>query len=315
MRLAHNPIDGLLQTECLMDTRWIQDFVTLAEVRNFTRAAEIRNLSQAAFSRRIQSLEHWIGASLIDRTTYPLKLTPEGERFRVSAVALIDQIAEARSEASGEPSRNHIRIAMPYALATTRFPDWWRDWSERSSVSCSVVVGNVHDTVSAFTAGSVDLLICYYHAAHPIQLEENRYERHEIAVEKVRPYAAPGLLKAGRVNLPGTQSNPIPLLLYASTVYFARVVKTAIESANQALVGYCEAEAEMSEVLGGLALEGLGVAWLPDSSFCGGHFNGLVPLGDGQWDVEVSIVAYRNKAGCRRPASEVWDRVLSCKAV
>jgi len=44
-----------------MDTRWFQDFVTLAEVRNFTRAAEIRNVSQAAFSRRVQALEHWVG--------------------------------------------------------------------------------------------------------------------------------------------------------------------------------------------------------------------------------------------------------------
>lgn len=51
-----------------MDTRWFQDFVTLAEVRNFTRAAEIRNVSQAAFSRRIQALEHSVGAKLIDRS-------------------------------------------------------------------------------------------------------------------------------------------------------------------------------------------------------------------------------------------------------
>ena len=29
-----------------MDTRWLQDFITLSELRNFTRAAEARNLSQ-----------------------------------------------------------------------------------------------------------------------------------------------------------------------------------------------------------------------------------------------------------------------------
>ena len=67
-----------------MDTRWLQDFVTLSEVRNFTRAAELRNLSQAAFSRRIQSLEQWLGARLIDRNAYPTQLTDAGERFAPS---------------------------------------------------------------------------------------------------------------------------------------------------------------------------------------------------------------------------------------
>jgi DNA-binding transcriptional LysR family regulator len=293
-----------------MDTRWIQDFVTLAEVRNFTRAAEIRNVSQAAFSRRIQSLEHWLGASLIDRTTYPLKLTAEGERFRASAIALVEQIAEARSGISGEPSRDHVRIAMPYALATTRFPGWWRRWSHESAVTCSVVVGNVHDTVSSFTAGSVDLLVCYHHAAHPIQLDAGRYERHEIAVEKVRPYASTAFRDAGRAALPGTAVQPIPLLLYSSTVYFARLVDTAIESASQRLAGWRAAEAEMSDVLGDLAMQGLGVAWLPDSSLCGDRLRGLVPLGDGEWDLDVSIVAYRSRAGARRAATQVWDRIV-----
>ena len=39
-----------------MDTRWFQDFVTLAEVRNFTRAAECCNVTQPALTRAIQRL-------------------------------------------------------------------------------------------------------------------------------------------------------------------------------------------------------------------------------------------------------------------
>jgi hypothetical protein len=26
-------------------------------------------------------------------------------------------------------SRNHLRMAMPYALATTRLPEWWTAWA------------------------------------------------------------------------------------------------------------------------------------------------------------------------------------------
>ncbi|RZJ14467.1 MAG: LysR family transcriptional regulator, partial [Haliea sp.] len=166
-----------------MDTRWIQDFVTLAEARNFTRAAELRNVSQAAFSRRIQALEHWMGASLIDRAAFPLRLTDAGERYRPLAVQLLHQISDAKAEIGDTPSRNHLRIAMPYALATTRLAGWWRQWATDAAMSCSIEVGQVHDTVSAFSAGSVDLLISYHQATHPVQLDASRFERHEIGSE------------------------------------------------------------------------------------------------------------------------------------
>ncbi len=44
----------------------------------------------------------------------------------------------------------------------------------------------------------------------------------------------------------------------------------------------------MTEALAGLAEQGLGVAWLPDSSFGPGPPSAaLVPAGDASWDVEV----------------------------
>ena len=114
---------------------------------------------QAAFSRRIQSLEQWLGARLIDRNAYPTQLTDAGERFRAIAIELINQLAEARADIGGAPGRNQIRLAAPYALATTRLPGWWRQWDAEQACSCTLLTGNVHDTVSAFTAGAIDLLV------------------------------------------------------------------------------------------------------------------------------------------------------------
>lgn len=290
-----------------MDTRWIQDFVTLAEVGNFTRAAEIRNVSQAAFSRRVQALEHWVGAKLIDRTAFPTRLTAAGERFRAVAVGLLSQIADAKAEIGDVPSRDHLRIAMPYALATTRLREWWGAWSPDTGLSCSIEVGNVHDTVSAFIAGSVDLLICFQQAAHPVQLDESRFERHQIGTEFIRPYASRSLLDSGRANLPGTALQPIPLLMYSPSVYFARVVDTVVENAPRKLFGFRALEVEMSDVLGDLAEQGFGIAWLPESSFHRGRLAGLVAVGEGEWDIEVAIVAYRARNNARRAVSQVWS--------
>ena len=99
---------------------------------------------------------------------------------------------------------------------------------------------------------------------------------------------------------------------YSPTVYFARVVETLIESARR-LIGFTAFEVELSDVLGDLAEQGFGVAWLPDSSFQRGRREALVPVGEGEWDVEVSIMAYRARTNTRRAASEVWERLLAMK--
>ncbi|SCX56700.1 LysR family transcriptional regulator [Variovorax sp. EL159] len=294
-----------------MDTRWFQDFVTLAEVQNFTRAAEMRNVSQAAFSRRIQALEQWLGAKLIDRAAFPTRLTPAGERFRKVATGLLNQIADARAEIGDAPSRNHVRIASTYALVSTRLPVWWPRWSEEGDITCSLEVGNVHDTVSAFNAGSADILIGFHQAAHPVQLDMARFDRHELGVEKVRPYASRALADSDRLALPGTHAKPVPLLMYSPSGYFARVVDSAIEQSSQPLVGYRAFEAEMTDVLGDLASQGMGIAWLPDSSFVSGRLADLVPVGDGTWDVEVSIVAYRSRVNARGVVGRLWERICT----
>ncbi len=64
-----------------MEVKWLEDFLALAGTSNFSRAAEERHVTQSAFSRRIKQLEAWVGASLIDRATYPSRLTEAGERF------------------------------------------------------------------------------------------------------------------------------------------------------------------------------------------------------------------------------------------
>ena len=51
-----------------MESKWLEDFVSLAETGSFSRSAALRHVTQPAFSRRIRSLEAWLGADLIDRS-------------------------------------------------------------------------------------------------------------------------------------------------------------------------------------------------------------------------------------------------------
>src|ERR1700730_18040294 len=61
-----------------METKWLEDFLCLAETRNFARAASDRHITQSAFSRRIMALEEWLGVNLVDRSLHPATLTSAG---------------------------------------------------------------------------------------------------------------------------------------------------------------------------------------------------------------------------------------------
>ena len=80
-----------------MDIRWLQDFLALAELRNFTRASELRAISQAAFSRRIQSLEHWLGCALVVKGTQPVRLTDAGKQFQTEGAAAVELLLASRA--------------------------------------------------------------------------------------------------------------------------------------------------------------------------------------------------------------------------
>ena len=248
-----------------METRWLQDFLALADTGNFTRAAAVRNASQAAFSRRIQALEGWLGATLVDRGAYPARLTPEGVRFRTEAARILEGILTTRGELQGRPVPDRVRVALPYALATGPFPAWWAGWSAGTALSCECVLGNVHDMVSLLAAGTVDLLLCFEAAAQPVPLDPARYDRALLLADRLRPMARRGLVPQGTDPgaWPGRPGAPVPVLAYPQTVLFGRLVALAIEAAPAPLHADVRAECDMADVLRGLALAGQGAAWLP----------------------------------------------------
>lgn len=79
-----------------MDTRWLEDFVSLAETRSFSRSAQLRHITQPAFTRRIQALEAWAGTALIDRSSYPTRLTPAGQALYPQALNWLQDLQRIR---------------------------------------------------------------------------------------------------------------------------------------------------------------------------------------------------------------------------
>src|SRR5690349_7951626 len=109
-----------------VETKWLEDFISLAETRSFSRSAQLRHITQPAFSRRIQSLEAWAGIDLVDRSSYPTRLTPAGETLHAQALEIIASLQATRNMLRGHAAARSdvIDFAVPHALAFTFFPHW-----------------------------------------------------------------------------------------------------------------------------------------------------------------------------------------------
>ncbi|MGN6232558.1 MAG: LysR family transcriptional regulator [Trinickia sp.] len=84
-----------------MNTRFVETFVTLAELESFRATARVLHATPATISLRIKSLEDELRAELIDRSTTQFRLTPAGESLLGLARNLVDA-ARALREAAGQ---------------------------------------------------------------------------------------------------------------------------------------------------------------------------------------------------------------------
>jgi LysR family transcriptional regulator, hypochlorite-specific transcription factor HypT len=251
-----------------METKWLEDFVSLAETRSFSRSAQLRHVTQPAFSRRIQSLEAWAGTDLVDRSSYPTRLTPAGKTLHGQALEILSALQGARNMMHGQhiAGNDVIEFAVPHSLSVTFFPHWVMDLRRRFGVFKSRLIAlNVHDAVLRLSEGYCDLLIAYHHPCQPLQLNPERYEMLSVGTETLCAYSKPDERGAPQFRVPGV-GDRVPFLSYASGAYLGRLVEQIAKQSAVPLNLEPIYETDMAEGLKAMALEGHGLAFLPSSS-------------------------------------------------
>lgn len=298
-----------------MELRWLHDFLAVAEARSFTKAAELRHTSQAALSRRIQQLEAWLGVRLINRGAYPSCLTAQGERFLEQAREMLRLAHESRDEAvkGSRPSSDFIRIALPLTMASYLLPQWWRGWYQgRTAPSCDISASNLHDAVTALVSDASDLLLSYSNPALPLNLGSDRFECLPLMKDTLRPYAAPRFLTQVGTKVDKAFEAHGANLLYSEGTYVEQLLKKIPEIKRLAPSTHPMVRSDLVIVLMQMALQGMGIAWLPGCVATALVLSGeLVDLGGDRWSQELTYCAYRD-ADNRNPAlRDLWKTIGS----
>lgn len=299
-----------------MDIEWLEDFLVLSDMSSFTRAAHARNVTQSAFSRRIRSLEDWIGISLVDRDTVPPRLTMAGHLFRDAAREMVRQLQDTRI-ALGHRSKvfSGIKLFVAQSLVQQALPEWIHQINQRiSGLKFDIQAGETYEGVIALSSGRCDLLMAYHSPLVPMSIDEKLSPSITLGKDKLVPVSQADEFGSPMHRLIESKLRHLPLLSFPPETFFGRICNGIIRFRPSDPNFNVMVQSANARVLHTLALEGLGIAWLPQRCVANDIAEGRLALaGDDEWSAKIDIRLYASHERARLLNANLLDNIRDLK--
>lgn len=283
-----------------MDIKLLEDFVCLATLESFTAASRERNVTQSAISRRVKSLEEWLGTELINRDSSSFDLTPQGRIFVPEAEVILRRLYNAREAARvlGTNGDFEITVAAQNSIAQTLFLDWVKRLESRfDNVYVRLISEKLGECIDLLSQGHVNYMFCYANEALTLPIDDKKFAYTTVGKDYLIPITVPNADKSPLFQLPGTSEAPLPFVAYAHDSVFGKAVDQLIQDKSHQCFLSRRYENAYSHTLKSLVKEKLGLAWLPKSSIIADLEDGLLcRAGDEHWDIEFDIRLYCHHA-------------------
>ena len=280
-----------------MNLSWLEDFLALAASGNFSRAAEERHMTQPAFSRRIRALEEWLGTDLFDRSMQPARLTAAGQWLQPQAQELLARVAAMppQARAHAEANATTLRLAATHALSFSFVPRWLQSLEAHTAGGPIRLVSDVLARCEALLAQrQVQFVIAHAPAAGQGALDAQGVPSVVVGTDMLLPVHAPGAPERA-------------LLGFSDESGLGRIVRHALGSELAASSLQVVFTAHLASVLKSMALDGRGLAWLPQSLI---HeeltARRLQVAGPVHWRLPVEIRLYRDPQVMSAYAEAFW---------
>jgi len=144
-----------------METRYIREFVNLAETLSYSESARLTHISQSSLSRHIQMMEKELGEALLKRTTRKVELTEFGRAYLPWArkLADMDQKTERAMNEYVSNRSNTVRIGITHNPQLYYITDiMMRFRQEHPSILIYAVEGDLTDLEHDFENGVFHLV-------------------------------------------------------------------------------------------------------------------------------------------------------------
>lgn len=292
-----------------IETKWLLDFLKLAELKNFSKAAIKRNVTQSTFSRRIQALETAVGCQLFNRETTPIALTQSGIEFRSSARSLVIQLEYELDRLSDLTvlGNQKVSIAAGHSIATDILPLMrFNLFSEITDVVLDVRALDIDDAVNMLQERACDIVLSYKNSL----LHSAPYLTHKISESKI--YCVSGVDSNKQPIYQLSQDTITPLIMHSTGSFMGRLTRDI--SSQYALKPIFSSS--MTELVKALIIQGEGIGWLPEHAITKQlDSTQLAIIDTTDTDLTAEIYAYRSQSKLHSAGEKVWSKLCEYNAL
>lgn len=297
-----------------MRLEWLEDILAIAHTGSFSGAAERRNLTQSAFSRRIQQIEDYVGVELFDRTRKPVQLKPttqaQGAQVEQIAAALRQLVLDLRR--GDRATSNRIAIASQHSLTTSLAPRIIQDIQVGGEeVYVRLRSANLDECFGLLLSRQVDLAIVYQ-APDGEDLSGDYLEYVDIRPDRLIPVLRSDLAEE---LLQTSHQAELPYIAYPSDVFFGQIMASRILPAlDPKTITLPRAETALTFAALEMALEGLAVAWVPETLAQAGIAQGRsCDLSSVLPSCHLTIRAIRLRGARSKAEDVIWEHILAMR--
>lgn len=294
-----------------MNLAWVRDLEHLAQTGNFSRAAKLSHLSQPALSRRIQALEDWVGASLVDRSRHPVKLTGAGVQILEAGQQALSRLESERigiREAQALPDRYTVKFAAQHSIGWRFYPAWLQSFeSAFGPLMTRLRADDLPNCLQDLEAGTVDFVIAYAsRKASPISGLRD-IEGVRIGSDFLIPVAKCGADGRPLFTLDRRNSVAIPFLRFGASAPISQHIEPLLRTHGLRSRLQVVYENSMGGALRIRVRDGTGLAWLPRSLVAPDLEAGvLAQAGASRWQIPLDIMLYKMRQQENALTGKIW---------
>jgi DNA-binding transcriptional LysR family regulator len=294
-----------------MDIHTLEDFLVLGSTRSFTLAANARNSTLPAFTRRIRKLEGALGATLVDRTHLPVKLTRAGELYLAAAREAIGVLKKAQREIAAvqQNDRDIIYFSLPHTLASHFFPQFLTRLRRIKQFEAQLIISTVATNLADILDGGLcHLMIYFFHPDVPVRFTASRNPSLLIGNDRLVPVSLAGKVGDPLFPVPGSPDRPTPHLYQGERSYIGQILDIAFARKNTSLFLTRLPQREGTIMFPDAVRKGLGVAWLPEQSVAPDLATGdLVLAAEPEWVIPLEIRLARSSHILPEQCETLWS--------
>ncbi|MET0660303.1 MAG: LysR substrate-binding domain-containing protein, partial [Steroidobacteraceae bacterium] len=205
-----------------------------------------------------------------------------------------------------------LRFAATHALSFTFMPGWLRGLESRTAVGPVTLVSDVFARCEAMLLQSqVQFVLSHTHPLSSSELQSRDYPFVCVGSDVLVPVSAPDSQGRARYELTGaTAIRPVQMLNYSAESGIGRILRDVRGAALERWPAQSVVKAHLASVLRTMALNGRGMAWLPQTLIAEDLASGrLIEAAPQEWWIEMEIRLYRDRSPLGQAAEDFWAAV------